>query len=67
MKRRILGANAVELFGIVPPAAACSPADVDGFRSARPDVNRTLGPVSRRDVLSTFLREHPWMATKGSP
>ncbi len=67
VKRRILGANAIELFGIAPPAAPCAPADVEGFRAARPDVNRTLGPVSRRDVLSTFLREHPWMAPKGSP
>ncbi|MGH9272201.1 MAG: amidohydrolase family protein, partial [Ilumatobacteraceae bacterium] len=61
VKRRILGANAVELFGITPPAAPCSAADVEGFRAGRPDVNRTHGPVARRDVLTTFVREHPWM------
>ena len=56
MKARILGANAVELFGIVAPTSPCPP--VEGFRGA----NRTLGPVSRRDVVATFLREHPWIA-----
>jgi hypothetical protein len=54
-KDRILGLNAVELFGIQPPPDLCRP--VEGLRGA----NRTLGPVSRRDVLATFLREHPWM------
>ena len=56
VKERILGANAVDLFGIVPPVTSCPP--VEGFRGT----NRTLGPVSRRDVAATFLREHPWIA-----
>ena len=56
VKARILGANAVELFGIVAPTTPCPP--VESFRRA----NRTLGPVSRRDVVATFLREHPWIA-----
>jgi hypothetical protein len=55
VKARILGQNAVDLFGIVPPATVCAP---DG---ELPGANRTLGPVSRRDILATFLREHPWM------
>ncbi len=63
VKRRILGANAIELFGITPPVGVCSPAEVQGFRAAHPEVNRTNGPVSRRDVVATFLREHPWMRT----
>jgi predicted TIM-barrel fold metal-dependent hydrolase len=54
VKERILGANAVELFGIATPAASCP--SVEGFD------NRTLGPVSRRDIAATFLREHPWIA-----
>ncbi len=56
VKERILGTNAVELFGIAPPATSCS--SVEGFGRA----NRTLGPVSRRDIAATFLREHPWIA-----
>jgi Amidohydrolase len=54
VKERILGGNAVALFGITPPATPCPP--VEGF------ANRTLGPVSRRDIAATFLREHPWIA-----
>jgi uncharacterized protein len=58
VKRRILGANAVELFGITPPAGGCAtPAE----QAARRPTNRPLGPVSRRDIVATFLREHPWM------
>ena len=58
VKRRILGANAIELFGIAPPAGGCAtPAE----QAARRPTNRTLGPVSRRDIVATFLREHPWM------
>ena len=59
VKDRILGANAVELFGIVPPTSPCPPAA--GLRTT----NRTFGPVSRRDVVATFLREHPWTAGVG--
>jgi predicted TIM-barrel fold metal-dependent hydrolase len=59
VKRRILGANAVELLGITPPAGGCAtPVE----QAARRPTNRTLGPVSRRDIVATFLREHPWMA-----
>ena len=58
VKRRILGANAVELLGITPPAGGCAaPAE----QAARRPTNRTLGPVSRRDIVATFLHEHPWM------
>ena len=58
IKRRILGANAIELFGITPPAGGCAtPVE----QAARRPTNRTLGPVSRRDIVTTFLREHPWM------
>ncbi len=55
VKDRILGRNAVELFGIDPPAGSCH---VDEPSTL---ANRTLGPVTRRDVLATFLREHPWV------
>ncbi len=55
VKRRILGANAVELFGITPPATPC-PAEPVGLRT-----NRTYGPVGRRDIARTFLAEHPWV------
>ncbi len=64
VKRRILGANAMELFAITPPAGLCTPADVEGFRAGRPDANRTLGPVTRRDILTTWVREHPWMVNQ---
>jgi len=59
VKQRILSANAAALFGIDPPVTPCSADDDSAFRS-----NRTYGPVSRRDVAATFLREHPWTATK---
>jgi predicted TIM-barrel fold metal-dependent hydrolase len=63
VKRRILGQNAVELFGISPPAGGCAtPAE----QSLRRPTNRTLGPVSRRDVVTTFLREHPWMTDRAT-
>ena len=53
VKERILGANAVDLFGIVAPTSPCPP--VEGFARA----NRTFGPVSRRDVAATFLPRTP--------
>ena len=59
VKRRILGQNAIALFAIEPPAGACQPAEPEGFARS----NRTYGPVSRRDVMATFLREHPWIRT----
>jgi predicted TIM-barrel fold metal-dependent hydrolase len=58
VKRRILGGNAIELLRITPPTGGCAtPAE----QAARRPTNRTLGPVSRRDIVATFLREHPWM------
>jgi predicted TIM-barrel fold metal-dependent hydrolase len=62
IKQRILSSNAAALFGIEPPAARCEPADQAGFRT-----NRTYGPVSRRDVAATFVREHPWTAAHLQP
>jgi predicted TIM-barrel fold metal-dependent hydrolase len=64
VKRRILGQNAVELLGIDVPPASCTAAEVEGLRMGSAVGNRTLGPVSRRDVASTFLREHPWVAQR---
>jgi predicted TIM-barrel fold metal-dependent hydrolase len=61
VKRRILGANAVELFAITPPAGDCRDADEPPSAWRRP--NRTFGPVSRRDIVTTFAREHPWTVT----
>ena len=63
-KLRILGHNAIELLGIDVPPATCGPADVEGLRRSGPTSNRTHGPVSRRDVLATFVREHPWVAQR---
>lgn len=57
-KQRILAQNAIELFDIAPPAGPCEP--ITGLRRA----NRTYGPVTRREIATTFLREHPWMATR---
>ncbi len=63
VKERIMSANAAELFGITVPAPACEPgARASGFGAS----NRTLGPVARRDVVTTFLREHPWIAAAQS-
>ena len=36
-----------------------------GSAGIRPS-NRTYGPVARRDVVATFLREHPWIAAAQS-
>ena len=55
VKRRILGRNAIDLFGITVPTTSCT-TEPAGFRAT----NRTLGPVSRRDVPRAFLAEHPW-------
>ena len=59
VKQRIMAANAAELFGITVPEPACEPAAL-GASMGRS--NRTYGPVARRDVVATFLREHPWIA-----
>jgi predicted TIM-barrel fold metal-dependent hydrolase len=61
VKQRILGGNAIELFGITPPTAPCPP--VEGWRAPN-RTNRTNGPVKRPDVLATFLREHPWTVAR---
>jgi predicted TIM-barrel fold metal-dependent hydrolase len=60
VKQRILSTNAAELFGIDPPPNSCAAPEASGVAA-----NRTLGPVARRDVVATFLREHPWIATAG--
>jgi uncharacterized protein len=61
VKRRILGHNAIDLFAITPPATTCAPGDATGFRTT----NRTFGPISRRDIATTFVREHPWVRHPG--
>jgi hypothetical protein len=62
-KQRIMAANAAELFGITVPEPICEPA---AGRSGGRLPNRTYGPVARRDVVATFLREHPWIAAAQS-
>jgi predicted TIM-barrel fold metal-dependent hydrolase len=57
-KQRILGQNAIDLFGIDPPAGPCDPAEPAGL------TNRTYGPVARRDIVATFVREHPWVLAR---
>lgn len=62
IKRKILGENAVRALAISAPiATACAPGAQATMRRSEPVGNRTLGPVSRRDVLRTFLHEHPWI------
>lgn len=60
VKARILSHNAAALYGIDVPDQACDPAGEAAWRSP---ANATFGPIARRDIASTFLREHPWMAT----
>ncbi|MDQ3311337.1 MAG: amidohydrolase [Actinomycetota bacterium] len=62
VKRRILGENAIELFGIDAPTTPCTPSETAGIRAGLATPNRVHGPQSRRDVLATFWREHPWAA-----
>ena len=57
VKERILGANAIELFGIAPPATLV-PAGRAGF--AAPTARSARSPAATS--LATFLREHPWIA-----
>ncbi len=57
IKERILARNAAELYGIEVPATTCA-TGAAGWRHG----NVTHGPVRRRDVVATFLREHPWIA-----
>jgi hypothetical protein len=59
VKARIMSSNAAELFAIDVPPANCAAGEApDGWRHG----NATHGPVARRDVVATFLREHPWIA-----
>lgn len=58
VKARILSRNAAALYGIDVPAQVCAP--IDGAKIPSYG-NATFGPIARRDVMSTFLREHPWM------
>ena len=62
-KAKILGLNAARVFGITDPITQrCSPAEQGFARAESRRPNALLGPVSRRDVLTTFVREHPWVA-----
>jgi uncharacterized protein len=63
-KQKILGLNAARVFGISNPVdRACAPAE-QGFRRAEsPYANTLLGPVTRRDIVKTFVRDHPWVVT----
>jgi predicted TIM-barrel fold metal-dependent hydrolase len=61
-KAKILGLNAARVFGITNPVAhTCGPAE-QGFRRAEsPYANALMGPVTRRDIVRTFVRDHPWV------
>jgi hypothetical protein len=62
VKTKILGTNAARLLGVEPSGVACAPVEereAAGDESALGNV--TYGPVSRRDVLKAFVREHPWV------
>lgn len=64
VKAKILGLNAAGVFGIggaALTATRCTPAEQAGLRADEPFANATLGPVRRRDVLTTWWREHPWL------
>ena len=63
-KAKILGLNAVRVFAIDDPIASrCTP-EVQGFARAESSTsNKLLGPVSRRDIVTTFVRDHPWVRT----
>ncbi len=60
-KAKILGHNAVRALRLdrvlTDRCEPSAPTDT----AAEPGANRTFGPVSRRDVIATFRREHPWM------
>ena len=61
-KAKILGLNAARLFQIDHPLTATCAASEQSIRGAtNPLANATLGPVSRRDILTTFVRDHPWV------
>ena len=63
-KAKILGLNATRVFGITNPVEqTCGPAE-QGFRRAEsPYANALLGPVTRRDIVKTFVRDHPWVVS----
>jgi hypothetical protein len=62
-KAKVLGLNAARVFGISNPVTQkCSPAEQGFARAESRQANALLGPVSRRDVLATFVRDHPWVA-----
>jgi hypothetical protein len=50
------------VFGITNPIdQTCGPAE-QGFRRAESQhANALLGPVTRRDIVKTFVRDHPWV------
>lgn len=61
-KAKILGLNAARVLGIEAPiTTACSPDVQAGLRLVDPLANVAPGPVTRRGVLATFVREHPWV------
>jgi predicted TIM-barrel fold metal-dependent hydrolase len=61
-KAKILGLNAVRVFGISNPIATRCSAEMQGFARAESAMsNKLLGPVTRRDVVTTFVRDHPWV------
>ena len=57
VKERILGANAVELFGIAPPATSCPP--VEGFGRRQPHARPGLAPRRRWRRSSASTRGSP--------
>lgn len=64
-KRRILGHNAAQLHGLDLAAVSgrCEPAEREealGRLDAVGLGDGPLGPVSRREVLTAWRREHPW-------
>jgi hypothetical protein len=62
-KAKILGLNAARVFGIADPVTQrCTPAEQGFARAESRRPNALFGPVSRRDVLATFVRDHPWVA-----
>jgi len=62
VKAKIFGLNAVRALNIQSPTAlTCAADEQSALRHAEAVGNRTLGPISRRDVLTTFLRDHPWI------
>ena len=64
-KAKILGLNALRVFGIEQPVTTtCTPAAQGFARAEDPLANRLLGPVSRRDILATFVRDHPWVSVR---